>query len=251
MFKFIWSKELNCFYAEHNPSIRADKNGNVFGGGSTKISGSSEQSSQATPTAEEMELNKLEIERQKAAQSGMMGTQAQGLNLAQLLLQGQGLPGYLSSLPGGMSQAQQITPEEATLDEPYIQDITRETMRGLFPQFQAMGLPIESGVAQSIAGRTAGDIRRGVAETNIGRQMGAKQFNIETEASRQGFNMGQLLNLLNLAVGGQAQIQQPILSGGATLSQQLAGLRSISGTGSMRQRTSGGVSLGILGRWGG
>lgn len=38
MFKFIWNEELQCYCAEHNPTIRADKNGNVFGGGSTSIS---------------------------------------------------------------------------------------------------------------------------------------------------------------------------------------------------------------------
>ena len=38
MFKWFWNKKLACYCAEHNPTIRADKNGNVFGGGSTKIS---------------------------------------------------------------------------------------------------------------------------------------------------------------------------------------------------------------------
>jgi len=33
MFKWIWNEELECFCALHNPTIRADKNGNVFGGG--------------------------------------------------------------------------------------------------------------------------------------------------------------------------------------------------------------------------
>ena len=37
MYKFIWSNKLNCFCAEHNPSIRADINGNIFGGGGTTI----------------------------------------------------------------------------------------------------------------------------------------------------------------------------------------------------------------------
>jgi hypothetical protein len=33
MFKWFWDEKLNCYCAEHNPTIRADKNGNVFGGG--------------------------------------------------------------------------------------------------------------------------------------------------------------------------------------------------------------------------
>lgn len=183
------------------------------------------------PVAEESELNKLQLEQQRAIQPYAIPLQQQAYSLGSLLLQGQQLPGYLESLPAGIPEAQQISPEEVTLGEDYTSDIVRQSMRDLFPQFQAMGLPIESGVAQSIAGRTTGDIRRQVAETNIERQMLAKQFNIETERARQGFNLGQLLNLLNLAVGGQAQIQQPILAGGASLGQRLAGLRSISTTG--------------------
>lgn len=37
MYKFIWDSQLNCYFAEHNPTIRADKNGNIFGGGGTSI----------------------------------------------------------------------------------------------------------------------------------------------------------------------------------------------------------------------
>ncbi len=33
MWKWIWDDKLNCYCAEHNPTIRADKNGDVFGGG--------------------------------------------------------------------------------------------------------------------------------------------------------------------------------------------------------------------------
>ena len=33
MYKWIWNDLLKCYCAEHNPSIRADKDGNVFGGG--------------------------------------------------------------------------------------------------------------------------------------------------------------------------------------------------------------------------
>ena len=203
--------------------------------GSTKSSEKSSQTQQATPTAEETELNRLELERQRAAQPGMIGTQQQALNLSQLLLQGQGLPGYLAGLPAGIPQAQQITPEEVTLGEDYTADIVGQSLRDLYPQFQAMGLPIESGVAQSIAGRTSGDIRRQVAETNIERRLLGKQFNIETERARQGFNLGQLLNLLNLATGSQAQIQQPILAGGASLGQRLAGLRTVTTMGTQTE----------------
>ncbi len=33
MYEWIWNKKLKCFCARHNPTIRADRYGNVFGGG--------------------------------------------------------------------------------------------------------------------------------------------------------------------------------------------------------------------------
>ena len=36
--KFFWDDKLKCYCATHNPTIRADKNGNVFGGGGSDIS---------------------------------------------------------------------------------------------------------------------------------------------------------------------------------------------------------------------
>ena len=38
MFKWIWNEKLQCYCAEVNSTIRADRNGNVFGGGGTDIS---------------------------------------------------------------------------------------------------------------------------------------------------------------------------------------------------------------------
>ena len=72
---------------------------------------------------------------------------------------------------------------------------------------QAQGI-LESGVGASIQGRVAGDVRRQAAEFNIGNQ----------------------LNLLNLALSGQAQVQAPGLGVGSTLGGRLAGLRSITQT---------------------
>jgi hypothetical protein len=76
------------------------------------------------------------------------------------------------------------------------------------PSFQASGI-MDSGVSASVAGRTAGDIRRGAAE----------------------FNVGAMQNLLNLALSGQAQVQQPMLAQSSQLASQLAGLRAINTTG--------------------
>lgn len=116
-------------------------------------------------------------------------------NLVNQLLTGQALPGYLKGLPGA------ITPELTS-------ELSQEAVRDIMPSFQSSGI-IDSGVAASIAGRTAGDIRRGSAE----------------------FNIGNLLNLLNLAVGGQAQVQQPMLATSGQLGGRLAGLRSINSSG--------------------
>lgn len=194
MFKFIWNKKLNCYCAEHNPSIRADKNRNVFGGGTTKTETGG--TTTPTPTAEETELNRLQLEQMRAIQPGAIGIQQKAFDLGQLLLTGQPLPGYLGALPGG------ISPDVT-------QNIVNQSLRDLAVQSQAMGLPVESGTYQSIAGRTTGDIRMASEE----------------------FNLGQLLNLLNLAVGGQAQIQAPTISTAGTLGQRLAGLRTVTTTG--------------------
>ena len=164
----------------------------------------SEQQSSTTvqPTADEQEINRLNLEARRAAQPGMIKAQTQGLNLINELLVGGTLPGFLETLPGGISPA--IT-----------KDIAQNAIQDILPSFQQGGL-LDSGVAASSAARVSGDVPR---------------------ASEQ-FNIGNLLNLLNLGVGGQAQIQAPILSRSAQLSQALAGLRGTSTSASGNQTTS-------------
>ena len=58
MFKWIWNEKLNCYCAAHNSTIRADKDGDVFGGGGTTIQSSG--SSQATPTPEEQAMQQMQ-----------------------------------------------------------------------------------------------------------------------------------------------------------------------------------------------
>lgn len=159
--------------------------------GSEKTSTTQQQTVKATP--EETELNKLTLDRARAAQPGQIQAQQQGLSLINQLLTGGQLPGFLNSLPGGINENQ-------------VQSISQKAVQDIMPSFQSSGI-IDSGVAASIAGRTAGDVRRSASE----------------------FNIGNLLNLLNLAVGGQAQIQQPLLGQSQQLSSSLAGLRSING----------------------
>lgn len=160
--------------------------------GADKTTTKSEQKSQATP--EEIALNRLQLEQAQAfdPQQRMMNENAG--TLVNRLLTGQSLPGYLNTLPGG------ISPDVT-------QTIVDQSLRDLYPQFQSSGI-LDSGVAASIAGRTAGDIR----------------------ASAEQFNIQNLQQLLNLAVGGQAQVQQPMLNTTSQLGSRLAGLRSTSGT---------------------
>lgn len=153
------------------------------------------QSTTPTPTAEETRLNQLDLQTREANQQGVTDIQRNSLNLGNLLLTGQQLPGYLQTLPGG------ISPEVT-------QSIVDQSLRDIRPGFQQGGI-LDSGVAASISARTAGDIRRGSAE----------------------FNLNNLQQLLNLAVGGQAQIQQPILAQSQALGGRLAGLRSTNQTG--------------------
>lgn len=169
--------------------------GSSGGGGSSGSSSTSGSSTtRVTPTKEERELNKLRLEREKFLDPQLRETQSSGLTLSNLLLTGQNLPGFLSPLGDGFS------PEVTA-------DIARESIKDIQPFFQKSGL-LDSGVNAEISGRIAGDVRR------------------NTEA----FNLNLLTQLLNLGLGGQAQVQQPILGFGALLSQALAGLRTTTTT---------------------
>ena len=198
--------------------------------GKTKVEEETATTSTTTATPEESEFNKLQLEQMKAVQPQAIEIQKSAYTLGNLLLKGQGLPGYLSDLPAGAT-AGEIPLSAGKFDESMTNEIVKESMRNLFPQFQAMGVPIESGVAASVAGRTSGDIRRGVAEGNLERGLAIREANLNIGQTTQYQKMNNLLNLLNLAVGGQAQIQQPVIATGGALGQRLAGLRSTSGTG--------------------
>lgn len=156
-----------------------------------------QNSSTTTPqaTAEETRLNQLEVERVEASNPGQIDVQKKGLDLVSQLLSGGTLPGYLNKLPAGIDEAAQ-------------NDLATKAVGDIQPQFQGAGL-LDSGVNASISGRVAGDIRRASYESNL----------------------NNLFNLLNLAVGGQAQIQAPLLEQSQNLGNRLAGLRSVNSTG--------------------
>lgn len=167
--------------------------------GSTKTSGSTQatqqQSTQYTPTAEETELNKLQLEQARASQQGQIDVQKSGLYLANALLKGQALPGYLSGLPGG-------------LDEQAISGISDRAIKDIQPYMQSAGL-LDSGVNAAISARTSADIRNQAAQ----------------------FNINNLMQLLNLGVGGQAQVQAPITTGANALGSRLSALAGSTTTG--------------------
>lgn len=178
--------------------------------GKNKESGSSttvvNQQTTQTPTPEETRLNQLQVQATEQTQPQLIQAQQSGLNLINQLLSGQeNLPGFFTQLGKG------ISPEITN-------DIVQQSLRDIMPSFQQSGI-LDSGVAASIAGRTAGDIRRASEE----------------------FNIGNRLNLLNLALSGQAQVQQPILGQAEMLGSRLAGLRSVNqqGTTTMNQAQYG------------
>ena len=154
------------------------------------------QTQQVQQTPEEERLNQLDLALREAGQEGLLGVQGAGLNLSQLLLKGQPLPGYLGDLPGGISP--EAIGAEAT-----------KFAREAGPGFQQLGIG-DSGVAFR-------ETARGIASDVL---FPAEQFNTQN-----------LSQLLNLAIGGQAQVQSPILSGAGMLGQRLGGLRSTTTTG--------------------
>lgn len=115
--------------------------------------------------------------------------QVAGAKLGGMLLKGEEpLPGFFNELSQGISP--DIT-----------QSIVDQSLKDLKPSFQAAGI-LDSGVAAEISARTSADIRRASEEYNIGNR----------------------LNLLNLALSGQAQIQSPILSNSQNLGARLTTL---------------------------
>lgn len=147
------------------------------------------QSQRVTATPEETAYNQMQLKNAQELNPQSQALQGAGINLGTLLLQGMQLPGYLKNLPGG------ISPEVT-------QGLVDQSMRDV-KSFANQGGILDSGVSASIAGRTAGDIR-----------MNSEQFNLQN-----------LQQLLNLAVGGQAQPLQISSTAGGQLGQRLAGLR--------------------------
>lgn len=160
--------------------------------GSEKTTTVVDNTQKATPTPEETEWIKLMLEQYKQIQPQQTAYQSNAFNLANALLQGQQLPGYLGTLPGGISSQDAAT------------QATQYALNAM-PGMQSLGLG-ESGVAaRSIAKGIANEVTLPVAE----------------------YNSNLLLNLLNLATGQASQGTSSFQSGSNTLANQLAGLRTI------------------------
>lgn len=123
---------------------------------------SSQQNTQYTPTPTETSLMNNELQLSNAALPGQVANTQQSQGLIGQLLQGGALPGYLSGLPGGVSQGQ--AQNEAQLG-----------VQGLATQFQGMGGLDSGAFAQAGANSYANTLNQNA------------QFNIQ--------NLAQLLNL--------------------------------------------------------
>ena len=116
----------------------------------------------------------------------------QALGLQSLLYSGQPLPGYLSSLPGGVSNAQS-------------QNEAQMGLQGLSTQFQQMGGLDSGSYAQAGANAYANTMNQNA------------QFNIS--------NLG---NLMNLAAGGSYNTTGALSSNASALGQQSGALAGTS-----------------------
>lgn len=212
------------------------------------------QTSTPAATPEEAQLNQLEIERQKRLFEPTMGLQQTGIDIANRLLSGStNLPGFYGGIAQGipslsMTDTGDINAQDYMITPGVSDYLAGKAVRNIMPKFQSAGI-LDSGVAADIAARTAGDIYAtteqrnldtalGIAQANEARKLGLQEFNINTELSRQGYNLSNLFNLLNLGVGGQAQVQQPLLQSAGILSQRLAGLRPVTTQGTTTAKTA-------------
>lgn len=114
------------------------------------------------------------------------------------------------------------------INEDQTQQMVNASLRDIAPQFQANGI-LNSGESAQIAGRTAMDTRNANAQ----------------------FNVSAAQNLFNLASGGQSNLQGQYQNQQNAFGQQLAGLRTVSGSTVTSQNpflnsfyTSMGTSLG-------
>lgn len=245
--------------------------------GKTNTTTTQETTVKATP--EEQELNRLLLNRQRTLDPFVTDVQRRGLEASKALFSGEELPGYLSGLGEGVSYEPLGLPEQLDYNNYLIDDditnrIVQQSLADIKPGFQQAGV-LDSGVAAELSGELAADIRTQTAQQNQAIKQAIDQYNLENQTmgqrynqemglGTQQFNQGQLLQLLNQAFGGQAQVISPIQASSNQLSQALAGLRTTSTYqnqsrnpflenfyGSLGSGLGTGVSGGIFGGMGG
>ena len=172
--------------------------------GNTKTTTGSSQNQQqqmtTTATPEERQMEQLELSGMQQTQPQQVQVQKSGLNAINNLL-----TGNLAALPNYMRQS------ATGIDNNAIATQAGVMTRKLLPNFQASGVPLDSG-----------ETLRSVTQ----------QIANELLYPTQQFNIGASQNALNLALSGQAQVQAPVQANTNTLATQLAGLRQINQTGS-------------------
>jgi len=147
-----------------------------------------------TPTATETSLMNNELAVSNAALPGQIANTTQSQSLIGNLLQGGNLPGYLNTLPGGVSQGQSMN--EAQLG-----------LQGLATTTQQMG-GLDSGSYQ---------------------QAGANAFANTLNQNSQ-FDVTNLANLLNLASGQAYGASSNVQSNNSSLGTQSGALASSNGS---------------------
>jgi hypothetical protein len=167
--------------------------------GSEKQTSNTQQSQSYTMSPEERQAYNNANQISGATVNEQIGVNKAGLSAVQNLLTGQDLPGYLKQLPYGISE--DVT---GSLVNQSLTDVNNQLAK------TGAGSAMESGATQQAMMRTAGDIRNQAAQ----------------------YNLNNLMQLLNIGVGGQASVQQPI----STYSGQLAGL--VKGTGTTQGNTN-------------
>ena len=199
----------------------------------------------AIPTAEETELNKLLLNRQRELDPLTTALQRSQLESGITLLEGKPLGGNLKRLTGQttvgtLAELPTIDASKYQVGEDITSQIIQNSLKDIAPQYQASGI-LDSGVAARLSGELAKDIRLQTAQNNLDtalaieqqnimNQTQANQFDIQNQFGQQAFDMNTLVQLLNLTLSGSTQLQQPVMAQSQQLSNALAGLRSTTGT---------------------
>jgi hypothetical protein len=160
------------------------------------ISTTSNQNTNYTPTPTETALMGNELQLSNASLPGQIGNTLSAQGLQSSLLQGKSLPGYLNTLPQGISQGQS-------------QNMAQLGLQALAPQFNAAG-GLDSGSYQ---------------------QAGANAYANTLNQNAQ-FNVQNLSQLLNLASGSAYQNVGNAATNNQVLGQQSGALAGSSSRGS-------------------